>query len=495
MKRTVLVSAICLAVIPGFSQAPASAHSEAKTSTFPVTVTVLDRTRINSIQWFNATAASEVYGYSESLLRVGIAQNHRSMDWQLELAQPSVLELPKDAVSPVAAQGQLGLGGTYYVSNNNQTNSAAAALKQGFIRFHGSSSGRSLRIGRFEFVDGQETKPKNPDLLYLQTNRMAHRMIGNFGFSAAQRSFDGVEGHYGGHSWVMTGLAARADQGVFNMNANPELNVDIQYFAFTQSNFDDHLLWRVFAIDYHDGRTGLIKSDNRPLAARAADHRNIRIGSYGGDFLTSMQAGPGKLDILAWGVLQNGYWGVLNHRAGAIAIEGGYHVTGVRSSPWVRAGLLRSTGDSNPTDDQHNTYFQLLPTPRVYARFPFYNMMNGKDEFAQVMDNPTKKLDVRSDLHFLQLTSATDLWYQGGGAYDNKAFGYVGRPANYHSSFASIFDVSADFAVSNNIALSAFYAHVFGKSVIAAIYPTGHSAQYGYLEMTYRFGILQKPVK
>lgn len=481
--------------LSSFGQAPATAHSESVVPTSPVSFTVLDRTRINSTQWFSATPNPKVYGYSELLLRVGIAQNRRTFDWQLEVTQPSVLRLPEDAVSPVSAQGQLGLGGTYYAANNNHADSAAAALKQGFIRFHGSKPGRSLRVGRFEFVDGQETTPKNSDLLYLQTNRIAHRLIGNFGFSAAQRSFDGVDGHYNGHTWDITGLAARADQGVFNLNANPELNVDLQYLAFSKYNFADRMLWRVFAIDYHDGRTGLVKTDNRPLTVRTGDHRNIRLGSYGANLLASVPAGPGKVDFLAWGVLQNGNWGILNHRAGAIAIEGGYHATALRSSPWVRVGFLRSTGDSNPTDDQHNTYFQILPTPRVYARFPFYNMMNSKDQFVQVLDKPTKRLDMRSDLHFLQLTSDRDLWYQGGGAYDNKVFGYAGRPANLNSSFASIFDLSADYAVSNSIALSLFYSHPFGKSVIAAIYPTGHSAQYGYVEMTYKFGIVQRPVK
>jgi hypothetical protein len=277
------------------------------------------------------------------------------------------------------------------------------------------------------------------------------------------------------------------------MNANPELNVDIQYLAYTKTDFKDHLLWRLFAMDYHDGRTGLTKTDNRPLAVRQTDHKNIRLGSYGADFLTTVPAGPGNLDLLAWGVLQDGNWGVLNHHAGAMAVEGGFHATKVLTAPWLRGGFVRSTGDNNASDDQHNTFFQVLPTPRTYARFPFYNMMNSKDQFVQLIDKPTKKLDVRADMHFLQLTSNADLWYQGGGAYDNKVFGYVGRPANLHSSFSSVFDASADYQVSSSIALTAYYAHAWGKSVVAAIYPVGHTAQYGYLEMTYKWGKQQRP--
>ncbi len=74
---------------------------------------------------------------------------------------PPCSALPDNAVSTVAAQGQLGLGGTYYASNGNNTEPAAAFLKQGYVRYRGEGS--SLRLGRFEFFDGMETKPKNPD--------------------------------------------------------------------------------------------------------------------------------------------------------------------------------------------------------------------------------------------------------------------------------------------------------------------------------------------
>lgn len=467
------------------SASPRAVHAEGGA---PVDFTVYDRTRVVATEWFNATPHAEVYGYLESLLRLGIGQSRRRFDWQLELIQPSELLLPKDAVSPIAAQGQLGLGGTYFASNGNSTENAAAALKQGFLRLHSLDKKKAFRLGRFEFFDGQETTPTNPDLLYLQTNRIAQRLVGNFGFSTAQRSFDGVEGHYDGKSWDLTGMAARADQGVYNMNANPELNVDLQYVAYSKYDAHNRLLWRVFAMDYHDGRTGVVKTDNRRLPVRIADQKNIRLGSYGGDVLTTIPVGHGSVDLLAWGVLQNGNWGELQQHSGAQALEGGYHATHWATSPWVRGGWMRATGDGNASDGRNNTFFQVLPTPRQYARFPFYNMMNSTDSFVQVLDKPVKKLDVRSDLHFLKLTSNKDLWYLGGGAFDNKVFGFVGRPANGHNSFASVYDISADYTVSKNLTASAYYAHAWGKQVIAAIYPVGQTAQFGYAELVYHWG-------
>jgi hypothetical protein len=282
-------------------------------------------------------------------------------------------------------------------------------------------------------------------------------------------------------------MAGRAVQGVFNMNANPELNTDAQYLAYTRLLAQKRVILRGFAIGYHDGRTGITKTDNRTTAARALDHQNIRVGTYGASALAAIPVKKNTVDLLFWGVLQNGRWGVQDQHSGGYAVEGGYRMTGVKTQPWLRGGALRTTGDNNPNDNVHNTFFQVLPTPRNYARFPFFNLMNLKDQFVQFVDKPTPKLDLRTDLHFLQLTSSNDLWYQGGGAFDNKAFGYIGRPANGRGSFTSLYDISADYALNKQLSFTAYYARAFGKTVVASIYPRDRAAQYGYFELTYRF--------
>jgi len=157
-------------------------------------------------------------------------------------------------------------------------------------------------------------------------------------------------------------------------------------------------------MDYHDGRTGLTKTDNRALAVRAADHKNIRIGTYGGDAVATAPLGLASGPPLLGGAA-DGAMGRAHHSAGAAAVEGGYQFASVPTSPWLRGGWFRSTGDKNATDNQHNTFFQMLPTPRIYAQFPFYNLMNNTDEFVQLIDKPTKKIGFRSDLHWLSFHS------------------------------------------------------------------------------------------
>ena len=460
----------------------------------PVTFSIYERARNDNWQWFAAPPSNDSYSYLQSLLRISVAQRIHHWDWQAELAQAWVGGVPSDSVATVSAQGQLGLGGTYYAANGNNTEPAAAFFKQGFLRYTGAPD-KSIRAGRFEFFDGVELHPKDSTVLWLQNNRVQQRLIGNFGFANAMRSLDGIDAHYGSGSWDLTAMAARADQGVFNMNGNPELNVDTQYLGFSSSAANGRIIARAFGIGYHDGRTGITKTDNRPLAVRATDHKNIRLGTYGGDLIATQPTGPGTFDFVFWGALQNGNWGALTQSAGAAALEGGYRFTSVPTKPWFRGGWWRATGDNDPTDSKNNTFFQVLPTPRVYARLPFYNAMNSTDSFVQFVDKPYKTWDVRSDLHWLDLTSSHDLWYLGGGAFDNKVFGFTGRPANGHTSFASVADISSDWQATKNVALNSYYGYGWGKSVVGTIYPNGKNIQLGYVEMIYRWGITSGAAK
>src|SRR5260370_25345637 len=132
------------------------------------------------------------------------------------------------------------------------------------------------------------------------------------------------------------------------MNGNPELNGDLQYLAFSKSAWKQHLLWRAFGLSYHDGRTGVLKVDNRALAVRQADHKNIRIGSYGGDLLTTFPAGPGQVDLLAWGALQDGSWGTQNHSAGAAGVERGHQLTQTGTARCPRGGPFPKPGAQKP---------------------------------------------------------------------------------------------------------------------------------------------------
>lgn len=447
------------------------------------------RLRAEAWDWFDAPTANDTYVFGASTLRLSIGQKRRWADWAVEIEQPTLLGLPAHAIAP-APQGQLGLGATYF-ADNTEVNDTSVFLKQGFVRLKGlGGESNSLKLGRFEFLDGMETTPQGKTLASLKSERISQRLIGNFGFSHVGRSFDGGIYTMSGTQGNLTFLAARATQGVFNLNGMPEIDVDLAYGAWTRSTSRSNKgEFRVFGLGYHDGRTAVLKIDNRSVAARKFDGNNIRIATIGANLVQIFPTAgsSGTWDVLFWGAGQFGSWGVLSHRAWAYAAEGGYQRKIRHFDPWLRAGYSMSSGDSNSSDGTHQTFFQNLPTPRVYARFPFYNLMNNQDLFAEFIARPHSRLSLRFDVHDLHLSSSNDLWYSGGGAYESNTFGYSGRPSGKSRHLATVFDAGGTVQVNKQNVLGAYFARAQGGDVLAKIYPRSKDSNYGYLEWTFKF--------
>ena len=448
------------------------------------------RTRVESWDWFQGNANND-YTFPGSILRVSLSQSKQAFDWQLELAAPFLLGLPNDAVAS-GAQGQLGFGGSYFIANQKNTNAGMVFAKQGYIRFKalGGVEGQTLKAGRMEFFDGLEFIPKDATLAALVRDRIAQRLIGNFGFTDVGRSFDGAQYSLSGSKLNLTLFGGRPTRGVFQVDGWGELNVNVFYGALTGevSAKQSASQWRIFGLGYGDYRDGVLKTDNRSAAARTADTSHINIGTFGGDYLHTFTTNIGTLDILGWGAVQTGAWGRLTQRAGAFAAEAGWQPNVLpRLKPWIRGGYDYGSGDKNPNDSIHGTFFQILPTARIYARFPFFNMMNNRDVFGEVMLRLSKKLTVRTDVHSLRLANSNDLWYSGGGVYQPWTFGYTGRTSNGQSSLATLYDASADYNANAHLAVGLYYGRAAGKLVIRSIYPNGKDANLGYLELLFKF--------
>lgn len=468
--------------------ASAQAASEpAKAS--PIEIHGSVRTRVEMWDWFGGTDASS-YAYSGNLLKLSFAQTGKHTNWKVELAAPILLGLPDDA-QIAGAQGQLGLGASYYAANDRNRNVAMIFPKQAYLEFHHLGAGQKqvLKIGRFEFLDGSELTPKNATLATLKRTRVNQRLIGTFGWSHVGRSFDGAHYSWNGKESNVTVIGAIPTRGVFQVDGWGWNRVAFAYgsysHGFTAKKSASEL--RVFSIFYNDFRD-VLKTDNRPLAIRQADMANINIASFGGHFLHAAETPAGTLDLLAWGVGQTGSWGRQDHRAGAVLLEAGFQPKGIPAlKPWLRAGYSRTTGDDNPTDGTHNTFFLLMPTPRPYAKMPFYDMVNNEDRYAILTLRPHAKLSVVSEIHALRLTSRNDLWYLGGGVFQPWTFGYVGRPTSSARGLATLADIGVVVNLHKQFSIEAYYGYANGKSVMRNIYPGSKNGSLGFLEANYTF--------
>lgn len=482
------VSAFCFFIAASCATAQQVISDPAKLG--GVTISGWLRTRGEAWDWFQ-TKQSSPYGFSESLFRLSFSEDRETFDWKIEAAVPVLLGLPGNAIAP-GAQGQLGFGGSYYASNSKNNNAASIFAKQAYFRFkfNGGTKRQSLLIGRTEFFDGTELTPQNSTLSALQRDRIAQRLIGNFGFADVGRSFDGAIYSIGDPQTNVTLFAARPTRGVFQVDAWGEVNTNVFYGALTHqaTHGRNTSQWRVFGIGYNDYRTGVLKTDNRPQTVRMADHEGINIATIGGDYIDALDTRSGTFDFLLWGALQGGSWGAQAQRAGAFAAEAGWQAPGLpKLRPWLRGGYNYGSGDKDPNDHTHGTFFQVLPTARIYARFPFFNMMNNRDAFGELLLRPAKAVTVRTDLHWLSLANKNDLWYSSAGVFQPWTFGYTGRPSNGQSALATLYDVSTDYTLNQHVAVSAYYARALGDPVIQAAYPGGQNANCGYLELDYRF--------
>jgi hypothetical protein len=449
------------------------------------------RSRLYDWDWFQPTSGNNSYVYSGNLLRLGLSEHRDVWDWTAEFAVPFLLGLPLNATGTGNQQGALGLGSNYLAANSGSRNTAMIFPKQLYFRLDGlaGDKGHTLQMGRFEFLDGSETAPKNATLAALKRDRVTQRLIGNFGWSDVGRSFDGAHYSYSLPADNFTFVAGIPTRGVFQTDGWGWNKVGFGYGSYTHEwGSGSHAAdTRVFFIEYDDWRH-VLKTDNRALAVRRGDLDNIRIDTFGGHTLHAYESRGGTLDLLLWGTVQTGRWGMQKQRAGAFDMEGGFQPKILpKAKPWLRAGYTWGSGDGNPNDNTHGTFFQLLPTPRPYARFPFFNMMNTEDRFGAMILRPHPKVTISSEFHSLRLSNANDFWYSGGGVYQPWTFGYTGRSTSGRRSLGNLYDTNFEYRANRHAILTAYVGYTQGLAAMEQIYPLGKDGKFGYLELLYRF--------
>ncbi|MBY0276427.1 alginate export family protein [Candidatus Binatia bacterium] len=449
-------------------------------------VEVSDQFRGEFVDWFATPADSPIknfrYNFLGNRFKLGLRVKRDPFEVFVQYQHSLLDNLPEGGPGP---------GGAYF-ANTRHTFQESSILRAAWARLKVPefADGRlSVQGGRQTYSDGAEAVPKDPTLQWLVQNRIGQRLIGPFEYTMVGRSFDGGILAYQGDQVNVTGFGFKPTQGGYEINANPEIpGITVGGLAFTMRDTElvQGTTGRFFWIQYEDHRD-IVFLDNQPLPVREAEKgKGASIATIGANVEHVHDVGPGRLDLLGWGVGQFGSWLSQDQRAWAYAIEAGYQLPDVWAKPWMRIGIDSGSGDTNPNDDVHGTFFQLLPTSRQYAQFPFYNLMNNQDVFAQWLLLPSSQVNVRADLHWLRVNASEDLSYSGSGATKEDFFGYAGVPAKGRNNLAYLTDVAVTYTPIAPLTFYAYYGHAFGQGVINANF-NGTQANFGYVEAILKF--------
>lgn len=425
------------------------------------------------------------YNYTSNRLRLG-------MSWVMPRVEVNVVGqyvqfggLPRNATGP----GLLGLGAAYF-GHSGDTWSRQAYLRYANVKLKNvADSGVSLQFGRFGFNGGLETVTENKKIQTLKRIRISQKLIGEFGWSIYQRSYDGVRADWKNNFGNLTLAAFRPTQGGFEEVAGTTINeIDTYIAAWTvpSGQWLPHNEVQLFFYKVDDERPVTGRPDN---SGRGAPNGvNLDVNNFGFSVVGAYPVGQGEADSLVWVSLQNGSWYEQQHRASALALEGGYQWKDLPWTPWVRGGYMRSSGDRDPSDEKHGTFFQMLPTSRIYSLSTTYNLMNNTDVFTQVFLQPRSDLKLRVDFHHIRLTEASDRWYFGAGAGQARGtiFGFGGRSSNGFNGFGNVLEGEVEYQVNKYWFVKAYLSHIFGGNVVRTTF-SGDQMNFIFLENILRF--------
>ena len=425
------------------------------------------------------------YDFVSSKMRLGFGFNSSNIDAYSEINWTQFFGLPRHA--------SYGTGALYYGQNNGARDVGKVGIDQLWLR--GRMPGcenLSATIGRFKYNSGLEygTKPKNKRLAWLRKLRISQRLIGGFEWSRVGRSFDGFQVAWNDKDYNFTVAGFQPTQGGFyldymenEVHGKKIHDIDILTAVFTLKDSVIPGLDAQFFYYYYNDDRGITNQDPE-------------INNFGGHILyVTPKVGPGSFDFLVWGDYQTGVWGKNDHSAYAVALEGGYKFEDIAWQPWVRGGYFRGSGDDDPNDNDRDTFFMMMPTLRIYAMTPWFNLMNTTYCFGQLMFKPLPKILVRTDVTRLWLTEEDDAWYQGSGATRADIFGYKPiRPAGGFDddSLGTMWDISFFIkdiykAYGVSMGLDLYYSHVWGDDVVEQVFTKDDDLDFFYAEFRFTF--------
>jgi hypothetical protein len=408
--------------------------------------------------------------------------------WQLGAHAKTSRASARAAASASISSGPLGAGAVYF-AHAGRSDSRQVYLRYLNLSLKDLAPGLTVQAGRMAYASGAETASGDAKIEVVKRQRVDARLVGEFDWSLYQRAYDGVRVDFARPRWGLTAVGFQPTQGGFEDAAGLMMK-DVAVFGTSVGLRPGAPIPRMqlqgFVLRYLDHRSVAARADNSGRTAGAVD---LAIDTFGATLVGASPIRDGRQwDGMLWVAGQSGSWYDQSHRAFSLAAEAGYQWMTSSWRPWLRGGFLHASGDDDPADDRHGTFFQMLPTVRRYAQNASYSQMNNTDLFAQALLRPMPALGVRVDVHRVGLASARDMWYFGSGATQSRgmAFGYSTRPSNGATDLATVAEASADYAVSPRWSVNGYIGVANGGQVVRRAF-AGSTMTFAYLENVLQF--------
>jgi hypothetical protein len=380
-----------------------------------------------------------------------------------------------------------GAGAAYWANSGMRSSAHDDSLRQFYAELR-PVDGLALRGGRFDIKDGTEVMYPEANWKYLKVARASQRLVGTVGWTHVERSNEGLSTAYDFGDHHVYAFAARPTTGVFDVDDAYHRQDGITYgglhFTAKRGVAIPDTEVRLFALAYQDDRS---QSDG-------GQPRDVNVYTAGFSTIGIHPVGPGNLDLFVWLAGQWGNFSTEDHLAAAGILEVGYQFPDVFLKPWFRVGVNVASGDGDPNDGDHNTFFNMLPTNHLYYgfadQFAFQNIV---DWIAQLMLKPHPKVGINLMLHHIKLQTSDDIRYAGTGAFSKNAFpggfGYTtrvpGTPGAGTRNAATELDAVLNVDVRKGVSVQAGFAQIWGHTVFNGF--VDDDAQFGYVQVSLKY--------
>ena len=338
----------------------------------------------------------------------------------------------------------------------------------------------SFRVGRQDLKVGPEVLYPEADWKYLKTQRLGERLIGSVGFSHEERAADGltIRADFGGHN--LFAFAAQPTTGVFEVDQAYRPLHDVTYegaqWTVKRNTWLPDTELAAFLIAYQDRRS----------TEDAGLPHHISLATFGGSWLGVYELGPGNVDFLLFGAGQLGHYNTLDQAGWAALLEVGYRLPEVPWTPWLRAGVNAASGDSNPNDGDHETFFNMIPTNHIYYGFADqFALQNVVNPFVQLRITPDEMLTWNFFVHWFRLTNSDDARYSGTGVYNTETFGFPAQASRGFTHAGREYDIVMTLTPNKSLTFEAGWSWFEGGALFGL--NRSQNLQWGYLQAELRY--------